>query len=51
MLIEAIVTEEGRDPKAQLNVSFGELLRTLRGKPSVNFTATEAAPKPIDPRF
>jgi hypothetical protein len=50
-LIEAIVTEEGRDPKAQLNVSFGELLRTLRGKPSVNFTAIETSPRPIDPRF
>ena len=31
-LIDAIVTEAGHDPKAQLNVSFRELVRVLRGK-------------------
>jgi hypothetical protein len=51
LLIEAIVAESGHDPKAQLNVSFPELVRVLSGKPSVDFTATEASPRPVDPRF
>jgi hypothetical protein len=50
-LIAALLTEEGHNPQAQLKVSFWELLRTLRGKPRVTFTAIEASPRPIDPRF
>jgi hypothetical protein len=51
-LIDAIVAESGRDPKAQLNVSFRELLRVLRGKASVHFEAkAEATTRPTDPRF
>jgi hypothetical protein len=51
LLIEAIVAESGHNPKAQLNVSFRELVRVLSGKPSVDFTAIEASPRPVDPRF
>jgi hypothetical protein len=51
-LIDAIVVESGRDPKAQLFVSFREILRVLRGAPSVSFEAAAASsPRPVDPRF
>jgi hypothetical protein len=51
LLIEAIVAESGHDPKAQLKVGFRELVRVLKGTPSVSFAATEPSPNPVDLRF